>query len=197
MCYKELYRIHIPDKKAPLSAWVSVYVSIYRISKRINTLYNQKRRHFSAPFPGRCYPPSESPTSGIPAIEVNMLITPAITDADRTYFQSTCPRAAAVPIPAIAAWATVFTARIPAAFSHFRLSTDTLNTQICPVCVSDGRSYQHINFYCRYSCCFQPFSVIHRYFKHTIFQHCSSSFLSGVLSGKSRLLIREENQLSF
>ena len=129
MCYKELYRIHIPDKKAPLSAWVSVYVSIYRISKRINTLYNQKRRHFSAPFPGQCYPPSESPTSGIPAIEVNMLITPAITDADRTYFQSTCPRAAAVPIPAIAAWATVFTARIPAAFSHFRLSTDTLNTQ--------------------------------------------------------------------
>ena len=129
MCYKELYRIHIPDKKAPLSAWVSVYVSIYRISKRINTLYNQKRRHFSAPFPGRCYPPSEPPTSGIPAIEVNILITPAITDADRTYFQSTCPRAAAVPIPAIAAWATVFTARIPAAFSHFRLSTDTLNTQ--------------------------------------------------------------------
>ena len=52
---------------------------------------------------GRYYPPSEPPASGMPATEVSKLITPAITEADTTYFQSTCPRAAAVPIPAIAA----------------------------------------------------------------------------------------------
>lgn len=67
-------------------------------------------------------------TSGIPATDVSSEMIPASADADITYFQSTCPIAAAVPIPAIAACAIVFTALIPAAFHHFFVFTFCLST---------------------------------------------------------------------
>src|SRR5699024_6421474 len=62
--------------------------------------------------------PLSPSTSGRPAIQVRSEITPARADADSTYFQSTCPSAAAVPIPATAVCATVLTARAPAFLSH-------------------------------------------------------------------------------
>ena len=51
-------------------------------------------------------------------MDVNRDKMPARADADATKVQLTSPIAAAVPIVAIAVWATVLTARIPAAFTH-------------------------------------------------------------------------------
>lgn len=71
------------------------------------------------------YSPS---TSGIPATDVSTLTTPASTAAEHTYFQFTCPIAAAAPIPAMPACAIVLTARTPAAFNHLFVSTLVFNT---------------------------------------------------------------------
>ena len=64
----------------------------------------------------RCDYPS---TSGSPATEVSRERIPARTEAEATAIQFTSPMNADVPTVATAVCATVFTARTPAAFSHF------------------------------------------------------------------------------
>lgn len=57
--------------------------------------------------------------SGSAAMLVRRDRISASAEAEATYRQSTFPITAAVPIPAIAAWAIVLAARIPAHFHHF------------------------------------------------------------------------------
>ena len=71
-----------------------------------------------------------SATSGMPATLVSTLTTPATTALDTTICQSTAEMTAPVPITATAVCAIVLTARIPAAFNHFFVSTDTFNIAI-------------------------------------------------------------------
>lgn len=65
------------------------------------------------------YSPCPVFISGKPAIEVNIEPIPATKAVEPTSIQSTSPIIVVVPIVAIAVYAMVFIARIPAHFSHF------------------------------------------------------------------------------
>ena len=66
---------------------------------------------------------------------------PATKAAEAAIFQSTAAAAVPAPITPIAVCAMVLTARIPAAFSHFFVSTDTLNTQFLNILLPPDPSW--------------------------------------------------------
>ena len=74
---------------------------------------------FTLAGPGDGGSPPYCLSSGRPATLVSRDSTPASADAEATRGQLTSPMAAAVPMVATAVWATVLTARTPAAFTHF------------------------------------------------------------------------------
>lgn len=65
-------------------------------------------------------------TSGSPAILVSSDKTPASSAVLPTASQLISPKAALVPMVAIADWAIVFTALIPAALNHFLVLSFTV-----------------------------------------------------------------------
>ena len=88
-------------------------------------LRKEKSPPFRRGFPVYCC------TSGRPATEVSKDKIPANAEALATAAQFTSPKTAAVPMVAAAVWATVFMARMDAAFAHFR--TYSLAIQYFPL----------------------------------------------------------------
>lgn len=81
----------------------------------------------------------------MPATDVSKDTSPASAVADTTSFQSTAATTAAAPIVAIAVYAIVLIARIPAAFNHFFVHTLGFNTQFFSI--SDS---SHLSFFLSY-----------------------------------------------